>query len=49
MVGAGISTMKRPKNMAEFDAIFDMLPNEDAKRRYFKKWYEDVSKGESPE
>ena len=40
----GINTMKRPMNMTEFNAAIDALPNEDARRRYFRKWYKDVPK-----
>jgi hypothetical protein len=39
-----VNTMKKPMNMTEFDAAIDALPNEDAKRRYFRKWYKDVPK-----
>ena len=39
-----ISSMVRPINMTEFNTAIDALPNEDAKRRYFEKWYKDVPK-----
>lgn len=39
-----VNTMIRPKSLEEFNANIDRLPNEDAKKRYFQKWYRLVPK-----